>query len=157
VTKKSITQRSSDNTYFHKDFHIALNYGLEYLNKKFGEFAVDEYLKQFTNNYHKILKKSLQGKGLSAIQEHYEKIFKIEGAKFNMMHTQAHQELNIYLHASTAVLHIKKKGHTVYSAYSKTITVVNKELCRNTPYDCKLIDYEQENGAYHIRFFKREK
>lgn len=29
MTKEVITQKASDNTYFHKDFHIALNYGID--------------------------------------------------------------------------------------------------------------------------------
>ena len=56
MTNKSITQSASDNEYFHKDFHIALNYGIEYLYKNFGENAVVEYLIQFVNNYHTPLK-----------------------------------------------------------------------------------------------------
>ena len=56
MARKTITQKSSDNPYFHRDFHIALNYGIDYLHKKFGAKAVKEYLAQFANNYHVTLK-----------------------------------------------------------------------------------------------------
>ena len=153
MTKKSITQRASDNEYFHKDFHIALNYGIEYLHKNFGENAVVEYLIQFANNYHTPLKKSLSTIGLSSIKKHYEKIFKIEGAAFDMNISK--DALTIHLHTSTAVMHIKESGHLVAPSYEKTVSVVNQEICRNTPYDCNMTDYNQDNGAYKIHFFKR--
>lgn len=153
MTKKSITQRASDNEYFHKDFHIALNYGIEYLYQNFGENAVVEYLMQFANNYHKPLKKSLATNGLSAIKKHYEKIFQIEGAKFDIEFSN--DELIIHLHASTAVMHIKKNGYLVAPSYEKTVSVVNKEICRDTAFDCNMTDYNQDSGEYKIHFFKR--
>jgi hypothetical protein len=155
VTKKSITVRTSDNEYFHKDFHISLNYGIEYLHKNFGEKAVDEYLTQFAENYHAPLKKLLNNIGLSAIQHHYEKIFKIEGVAFDMNSSKDKNELTIHLYASTAVMHIKENGHLVSPVYEKTISVVNQEICRNTPYDCDLRKYNPDNGAYKMHFFKR--
>ncbi len=156
MTKKSIVQQASDNAYYHKDFHIALNYGIEYLYKNFGEDAVVEYLMQFANNYHTPLKKSLSTIGLAAIKKHYEKIFKIEGAAYDMNFPKDNSELTIHLHASTAVMHIKKNGHLLAPAYEKTVSVVNQEICRNTPYDCELMEYKQDNGAYKIHFFKRD-
>ena len=155
MTKKSITQRSSNHTYFHKDFHIALNYGIEYLYKNFGENAVDEYLMQFTKNYHVPLKKSLCSIGLIAIKNHYKKIFKVEGTTFDMDLSKDESKLTIYLHASIAVQHIKENGHKVAPSYEKTVSVVNQEICKNTPYDCNMTNYNQDNGAYKLEFFKR--
>ena len=54
--RQIITLKSPDNTFFHQDFHIALNYGVDYLHKKFGAIAIKEYLTQFANNYHISLK-----------------------------------------------------------------------------------------------------
>ena len=153
MSRKTITQKSSDNPYFHQDFHIALNYGIDYLHKKFGAIAVKEYLAQFANNYHAPLRKSLTENGLSAIKEHYEKIFKIEGAEFDM--NLSHNDLVIHLSESPAVMYIKAGGHTVSPLHKETVITVNKEICRNTPYDCEVIEYENKNGAYKLRFFKR--
>ena len=153
MPKKTITQTASDNTYFHPDFHVALNYGINYLHKKFGAKAVKEYLTQFANNYHDPLKKALMEKGLFAIKDHYEKIYEIEGAVFEMNFTQ--DDLVIHLSESPAVMHIKAEGHSVSSLYQETVITVNKEICRNTPYDCEVIEYENKNGAYKLRFFKR--
>ena len=152
--KQIIEQKAADNTYYHKDFHIALNYGIDYLHKSFGEDSVREYLVQFANAYFAHLKKALREKGLLVIKEHYENIYKIENAVFDM--NISPDELHIHLSESPAVMYIKANGHPVSSLYRETVITVNKEICRNTPYDCELIEYEQENGAYKLRFFKRE-
>lgn len=151
--KQIIEQKASDNTYFHKDFHIALNYGINYLHKNFGEEAVREYLAQFANTYFAPLKKALREKGLPVLKEHYENIYKIEDAVFNI--SISPNDLLIHLSQSPAVMYIKAKGHPVSTIYQETVITVNKEICRNTPYDCKLVEYEHENGAYKLRFFKR--
>lgn len=153
MANKIITRKSSDNAYFHPDFHIALNYGIDYLHKKFGNMAVKEYLTQFANNYHAILRKALIKNGLSAIKEHYEKIFKIEGADFDINFSS--DVLIIHLSGSPAINHIKSNGHLVSPSFHETVKTVNKEICRDTPYDCEVLEYKHENGAYRLRFFKR--
>jgi len=153
MTKQTIRQKTSDSTYYHPDFHIAFNYGLEYLHNNFGEESVREYLVQFADAYFTPLNKALRDNGLLAIKEHYEKIFRIENAIYNL--TISKNELLIHLSASPAVMYIKEKGHRVSPLFRETVTTVNKEICRNTPYDCEVVEYNKENGAYQIRFFKR--
>ncbi len=151
--KQIIEQKAADNTYYHKDFHIALNYGIDYLHKSFGEDSVREYLVQFANVYFAPLKKALRQKGLLVIKEHYKNIYKIENAVFDM--DISPDNLVIHLSESPAVMYIKENGHNISSLYQETVTTVNKEICRNTPYDCKLVEYNDENGAYQLQFFKR--
>ncbi len=151
--KQIIKQKASDNTYYHQDFHIALNYGINYLHKSFGEDSVREYLVQFANVYFAPLKKALRQKGLLVIKEHYKNIYKIENAVFDM--DISPDNLVIHLSESPAVMYIKENGHNISSLYQETVTTVNKEICRNTPYDCKLVEYNDENGAYQLQFFKR--
>lgn len=155
MVKKAITQHASDNEYFHKDFHTALNYGIDYLYNNYGENAVVEYLSQFANNYHGPLKKSVCEKGLLAVHDHYKNIFEIESAKYDIKLSKNNNELTIHLHASPAVLHINESDRNVSPVYDKTISVVNEEICRNTPFACKLIEYNLNNGGYKLQFFKR--
>lgn len=154
MAKKVINQKASDRTYYHPDFHTALNYGIEYLHNTMGEESVREYLRQFANAYFAPLKKALQDKGLPAIKEHYEKIYQIEDAIFSL--NISNNELLIHLSESPAVTYIKEKGHAVSPLFQETVTTVNKEICKHTPYECELVDYNSENGAYQLRFFKRE-
>jgi hypothetical protein len=154
MAKEIIRQKAADNTYLHRDFHIALNYGLDYLNKKFSEDAVREYLTQFANSYYSPLKRAIQDKGLLAIKEHYEKIFEIEGARFDIRFSQ--DELIIHLLASPAVLHIKAQGHPVSESYYESVATVNKTICQETPFDIEMLEYHEDNGSYRVRFFRRQ-
>lgn len=154
MSKQTLTRKASDNRYYHKDFHIELNFGIEYLKEKFGKEAVKEYLVQFADAYYSPLKKELKEKGLIAIKEHYEKIYKIEDAKFDMSFSP--EELIIYLFASPAVMHIKSNGHRVSTLFRETVLTVNKTICRNTNYDVEMIDYNEKNGGYQLRFHRRE-
>ena len=154
MPKQTITRKASDNSYLHKDFHIALNYGIEYLHKKFGKESVCEYLTQFAMAYYSPLISSIKEKGLLVIKEHYEKIYKIEDAVFDMNLSQ--DELIINLSASPAVMHIKAKGHSISELFRETVATVNKTICENTIYDAELLEYFEGNGAYRLRFFRRD-
>ena len=154
MPKQTITQKASDNFYFHKDFHIALNYGIKYLHEKFGKESVCEYLTQFARAYYSLLISSIKEKGLLVIKEHYEKIYKIEDAVFDMNFSQ--DELIINLSASPAVMHIKAQGHSISELFRETVATVNKTICENTIYDAELLEYYEGNGAYRLRFFRRD-
>ena len=153
MAKKIIRQKATDSNYFHQDFHIALNYGIEYLQQRFGMESVQEYLAQFANAYYAPLKNALIETGLSAIKEHYEKIYKIENALFDMKLLK--DELLIHLFASPAVNHIKASGHHVSPFFHETVSTVNKEICRDTPFDCEMTAYDPDTGGYRLRYFKR--
>ena len=153
MAKEIMRQKATDNTYLHKDFHIAFNYGLDYLHKNFGEDAVREYLTQFASDYYSPLKSAIRDKGLLAIKEHYEKIYEIEGARFDISFAQ--DELIIHLLASPAVMHIKAEGQYVSELFRESVATVNKTICQDTPYDIELLEYHEGNGAYRMRFFRR--
>lgn len=154
MTRQTTRQKTSDSRYYHPDFHLAFNYGIEYLRNNFGERSVHEYLVQFACAYYAPLNNAIKDKGLYAIKEHYEKIYQIENAIFSL--TISPDELLIHLSASPAVMYIKEKGHTVSPLFKETVSAVNTEICRNTPYQCELVEYNNDNGAYQIRFYKRE-
>ena len=101
------------------------------------------------------MKKAINETGLLAIKNHYEKIYEIEDALFETSLTK--DELYIHLSASPAVAHIKASGHSVAELYRETVATVNKTICKDTSFDVELLEYDEENGAYHLRFFRREK
>ena len=90
----------------------------------------------------------------SSDSQYYHPEFHIENAKFSLSISK--NELLIRLYESPAVMYIKENGHTVSPIFQETIKTVNKEICKNTPYACELLEYEDENGAYKLRFFKSE-
>jgi hypothetical protein len=155
MSKQIITQKASDNPYFHKDFHIAFNYGIEYIHKKFGEEAVREYLIQFARALYIPLMKAIGEEGLVAVKDHYERIYKIEGADFDMKYSK--DELIIRLSSSPAVMYIKSKGYVVSQLFNETVDTVNKTICENSRYAFEMSEYKEENGAYVLRFYKKQR
>lgn len=155
MPKQTMTRKSSDNPYHHKDFHILLNYGIDYLHKNIGEEAVREYLTQFASAYYSPFKRAIKDKGLLAIKEHYERIYEIEGALFDINFSQ--DELIIHLLASPAVMHIKAKGHPVSEFFRESVATVINTICQDTPYDSEMLEYHEDNGAYRMRIFRRQK
>jgi len=153
VPKQTITRKAADNDYFHRDFHIALNYAIGYLHEHFGEEAVREYLVQFADAWYSPLKQAVLENGLSAIKAHYENIYTLEAAEFDMQLSD--EELLIHLFASPAVVHIKSNGHAVSPLFHETVVTVNREICRDTPFACELLHYDADNGGYRLRFFRR--
>ncbi len=153
MSKKVIKRKASDSTYYHKDFHIALNYGLDYLYKKYGETAVKEYLGQFTKSYYAPLTAEMNERGLTAVKEHYEKIFEIEGAQYEISQTQ--DELILHLYSSPAVEHIKKTGHPLSAVFRETVITTMRVLCENSPYYVDILEYNEQDGGYRVRFYRR--
>jgi hypothetical protein len=155
MSKKTISRKASDNRYYHPDFHLALNHSLDYLLQNLGEEAVREYLSQFAKRYFASLKRELAVSGLTAIRAHYEKIFEVEKAAFDTKASPG--ELHIRLSESPAVKYIRAAGYQVSAAYHETVATVNQEICRDTEFECELLEYNRDTGAYHLRFLKRQK
>ncbi len=154
MSKQILTRFASGDTYFHKDFHIALNLGIEYLHQNFGAEAVREYLVQFANAWYAPLKQQVWETGLEAIRKHFRKIYDLEGADFTMNFSEG--ELLIHLLASPAVRHIQSRGFAVSDLFSETVITVNETICESTPYKCEIQKYDEETGGYTLRFFRRK-
>ena len=152
--KKILTRKASDHEYYHPDFHLALDHGLLYLLDRFGERAVREYLSQFASIYFASLKQGLMTEGLSAVRRHYEKIYRIERASYNIRISK--DEGYVTVHGSPAVRHMKAKGHDVSPVFHETVATVNKEICRHTDFDCELLHYNPGNGAYQLHFYRKK-
>ncbi|MCE5250359.1 hypothetical protein LLG96_09080 [bacterium] len=153
MTKEVMERRASDNVYLHKDFHGALSTGIEYLHTRYGEEAVREYLHQFTIAYYAPLVTSLVEEGLSALREHFENIYGIEGGKIET--SLSVDELLIYVLSNPAVEHMRQHGYTIARLYRETIESVNKALCLGTPYTFELVEYDDATGRNTQRFFRR--
>lgn len=153
MPKRVMQRTASDNEYLHKDFHGALSNGIEYLHTNYGEDAVRDYLKRFTRAFYSPLKEDLKKRGLPALKEHFERIYKIEGGKVDI--TCSDDELVIKVYACPAVEHMRKNGYTVARLFCETTKSVNEALCEGTDFAAELIDYNEETGSNTQRFYRR--
>lgn len=154
MPKQVMARKAGDNVYLHKDFHGALSNGIEYIHEKYGAEAVRDYLRQFADAFYAPLKADLTHRGLVALKEHYEKVFKAEGGRARF--ALSDRELRIEVEMNPAVQHMRAQGYPVAKLYSETIRTVGEALCAGTPYTAELTAYDESSGRYTHRFFSKK-
>ena len=153
MAKETMDRRASDNDYLHKDFHGALSAGIEYLHDHYGADAVRDYLRQFTITYYAPLIRKLKQEGLSALREHFEKMYEIEGCDTEITCTD--DELVISVETCPAVRHMQANGYPVARLFHETTKTVNEALCEGTPFAAVLVEHDEKTGRCVQRFYRR--
>ena len=150
MPKKVVHRKASDNVYLHKDFHGALSAGIDYLHGRYGEEAAREYLRRFTNAFYAPLKADLARRGLVALKEHFEQVYRAEDGDVSF--SLSEDELVIEVSQCPAVMHMRRHGYPVASLWSETTRTVNEALCESTEFGAELIDYDEQTGRGRQRF-----
>jgi len=146
-------KKPTDNVYHHPDFHGGLSYGLEYLQDHYGPESVREYLRDFASSFFAPLREDVKRRGLEALRDHFTKLYKDEGGDAKI--TLNGNELIIDIAACPAVMHLRKRGHTVARMWSETSRTVNETLVEGTPFAAELVTYEEATGRSIQRFYRR--
>jgi hypothetical protein len=154
MAKEIMTRKASDNEYLHKDFHISMNRGIDYLHKKYGEQAVRDYLRRFGKKFYAPLTEDLNKRGLIALKEHFEKIYQVERSQAEIT-IKDDAELIISVEQCPAVEHIRKNNVQITELFYETTKTVNEAICEGTPYSFELIGYNPETGGGKQRFYRR--
>ena len=154
MVKEIVRRKASDNEYLHKDFHGALSGGIEYLHKNYGEQAVRDYLRRFAMTFYVPLKESIKARGLIALKEHWENIYKIEGGKIEI--ELSDNEMILKVSACPAVMHMRQHSYPVAELYHETTKTVNEAICEGTGFAAELLTYEAETGRSVQRFYRIE-
>jgi hypothetical protein len=153
MTKQTMSRQASDNEYMHKDFHGALSAGIEYLDRNYGPEAVRHYLRRFALSYYAPLIAEINGRGLIALQEHFETIYAREGGR---IHTRlSEDELILEVEACPAVVHMRDHGYAIADRWVETERTMNAALCEGTPFEAELVEYDAQTGRSVQRFSRR--
>ncbi len=153
MTLETMTRRAADNPYLHKDFHGALSHAIEFLHRHYGAPAVRDYLRQFAAAYYAPLKADLQRRGLAALRDHYDRVFRAEGGRARM--TLADDALTIEVDLNPAVAHLRARGIPVAALFRETVRTVGETLCEGTAYTADLPAYDDASGRYTQRFYRK--
>jgi hypothetical protein len=145
MTKEILDRRAADNEYLHPDFHGAFSAGLQYLDDNYGADAVRRYLREFTLSYYAPLMAEIKNRGLVALRDHFEKIYRDEGAEVEISGDE--NELLIRVAACPAVMHIQNNNYLLANLFGESTRVVNETLCEGTPFFAELLDYDPQTGA----------
>lgn len=153
--RRVMRRRAADNVYLHRDFHGALNQALVYLERNFGAGAVRDYLRQFARNFYAPLRAALAERGLEALREHLESLYRTEGAAFDL--SCSADELVLRVPACPAVGRIREMGLALSPQFSETTRTVNAAICEGTPFAFELVEYDEETGRRVERYFRRDR
>lgn len=153
MAKEIMRRRTSENEYFHPDFHGAMSAAIEYLDQTFGENAVREYLWDFTRAYYKPLIEKIRVSGLKALKEYFEQLYQKERGAIET--TLTTDELIVRVKKCPAVAHMRKRGYHVARLFHETTKTVNEALCEGTPFEAHLLDYDKKTGKCTMRFVRR--
>ena len=155
MVREIIRRRASDNEYLHKDFHGALSVGIEYLHRVYGEQAVRDYLGRFGRVFYAPLRDAIKARGLIALKEHWENIYKIEGGRIEI--ELSDDEMILKVEACPAVVHMRRQGYPVAELYHETTRTVNDAICEATGFAAELLEYEAQTGRSVQRFYRIER
>ena len=147
--------KSEDNKYLHRDFHFHSDLALSYLGEHFGENGVRAFLTDYVNNYYSIQIEDAKKRGLVAIKEWIEKLYKTEESLELVSLSLSENELSVKISESPAIRHLRATGtepckyyveqtRTLYSAMADSLN-----LCFN-------LDYYDDSGKAEFRFTKRK-
>lgn len=154
MPKEVMRRTAADNPYLHKDFHGAMSCGIQYLHERFGAEAVREYLRRFTDAYHAPLKAALRQRGLPALAEYLDGIYRAEGAQYELAVTD--DELVLRVQECPAISHMRSHGYAVADLWVETTRTVYAHLCEGSDFDFELQQYDPLSGASVQRFFRRQ-
>lgn len=135
----------------HKDFHGAMSYGLKYVHENYGEEGVRQYLVNVANTVYAPLSQDLAKNGLRALEQHWRRIFDLEGARYELSYDG--DALDLKIDECPAISHMKKHGYEIYDQFCDHCRVVNTEICRNAGYESST-DYDQNAGKCLQRFWR---
>jgi hypothetical protein len=152
MAKQVMRRAAGDNKYLHRDFHGALSAGIEYLEEKYGEDAVREYLWQFARSFYAPLTEALGRRGLVALEEHFRRVYDLEGGEVRF--TRSDDELRIEVDACPAVTHMRKQGYSVARLFHETKGTVGKAICCGTGFEAELLEYDDQTGRSVQKFFR---
>jgi hypothetical protein len=155
LSPQVMRRTSGDNEYLHRDFHGALSAGIEYLHDRYGEEAVRRYLWQFARAFYAPLTEALQNRGLVALEEHFRRIYEMEGGEVRFALSK--DELRIEVDACPAIRHMRKQGYLVARLFRETSETVNRAICHQTPFAAELVQYDDETGRSAQRFYRNER
>ncbi len=145
-------RRAADNKYLHRDFHLYMNMGVDYLGRKFGGAVVDAYLARYAKGYLRPLAEKIRTEGLPALQENIAATYAAEEAPEAVHLERRGNRLDVRVEWCPGVRHIRNRSEPVSPWYSRTTTAVMGTLAGETGLQFSMDAYHEQTGAaaYHF-------
>lgn len=156
MSKIVVEKRSTDNKYFHQDFHISLNEALKYLAENYGEQAVTGYINKVADVYYSPLSKEMTEKGLAAMKDYLGNIYHIEEADDQIHLTLEGDCLAVRIDECPGVRYLKSRHIDVTPYFIETTGTLCARIAENAGFRFELQRYDHATGAAQMMFMKGE-
>ena len=146
---------SSENEYFHPDFHSSMNMGIEYVGKTHGEEDVKAYFRTFALSVYKKVIADIKGRSLDALKDFIQKTYKAEKAPDALAVSLSDDTLTVSVAFCPAVRHLRSTGREVSRWFSLSTSSVMEALANAAGLSFVMEAYNEETGAAKYSFSKK--
>lgn len=133
----------------HKDFHGAMSFGIEFVERECGREGLEEFLAGLADTVYKGLVEDIRERGLEALEDHWRRIMDLEEAEYGL--SMDGDTLVLEVCKCPAVHHMKAHNYRVAGSYCEHTRIVNEAVCRAAGYEAE-VDYDQDEGRCVQRF-----
>ena len=145
-------RKAAQNEYFHRDFHISMNKGIQYLGDTYGEDEVKAYLRRYTLRVHAALIERIKKEGLAPLEGMIRQTYRLEKAEDVLQTELTDGRLTVCVSECPAVTHLRRKNIEPARQFSMTTTEVMKTLALESGLSFVMDDYNAQTGAVHYHF-----
>lgn len=147
--------------------HSIMNFYIKFLKENYGDEGLESFFSEKALYiYKRSLIKRIKDNGLIEMKKHLEKIFSLEGGKFNIDYKE--NELIFKVEKCPAIWNLKDRSLDIDELIDDRNREVDKDFCKAETYivnkalakECGFnfsVDYDQENGKCVQRFWKEVK
>jgi hypothetical protein len=130
-----------------------MNILLNYIYENFGEKALLQYLKDFTDAYHKPLHEQLKSGRLNVLAEYLNSKYEKEEWPVTIKYRDNY--LEVEQKSCPGISYMRSKGVTPCPLYRETYNTVYNILCEDTPFEYVLEFFDEDTGCCK-QIFKRK-
>ena len=156
MEKLHIEKKAADNKYLHRDFHVSADIGITYVGENYGDDAVKDYLTQYAKSFYKLLAKDVKEKGLVALKENFENVYRKEEWTEHVHYELTDKMLKVKVDKCPAVIYMKSTGHTPSKWYKETTYTVYAVLAEMCNLKFTVNYYNEEDGSTEFTFIKEK-
>ncbi len=145
-------RKAAQNEYFHRDFHISMNKGIQYLSDTYGEDETRAFFRRYALRVHAALIDRVRKEGLAPIEAMIRETYRLEKAEDVLCTELTDQRLTVRVSRCPAVSHLREKGVEVSAQFPMTTTEVMKTLAEEGGLRFTMDDYDAQTGAARYHF-----
>lgn len=139
--------KKEDNKYLHRDFHFHGDLALRYLGDHFGENGVRAFLTDYVNHFYSPLLADARSRGLVAIKEWIERLYRVEEAEALVKCVLDQDVLAVSIKESPAIRHLRSTGTEPCKHYIEQTRTLYSAMADSLDYSFDLNYYDDTGRA----------